>query len=197
MKELAIIIILNVCIFSILIYLIKVLKRQKAIRKNITYRSQFMSKEPHAVVLLSFLWLLVCAGFLRFILLPNNFSINLFIEIIKEKPLLDQIVSVSFCSALCFGVIYFTGDILGHFNLYIKVDNDNITIRNKYRKVYEIHTSQIEAIRIGSKRRGDDCSIALYFLEVNNKKYCFSMILYWEEFLLMREWVKLKKIQEK
>ena len=103
---------------------------------------------------------------------------------------------VCFIALLIFGCIHAIFEIITHFNLYLGIENDTITIRNKFGKEYIIDKSQIKFIRLGSRRQPNYQSLAMEFID-SSKTYRISMFMYWKEFLLLKYWAEYHKIPMK
>ena len=196
MKTLLIIGVAGVVCFSVLIYLIKILNRQKMITNNITYQSIFQSKEPNSILLMYGLQLITCFGFLWLLFMINDYDTENIIKIFNKQELKSKVIMFSFYLFMLLGCLHAMFQIIVHFNLRVRVDNDTLEMRNRFRKVYTVNKDQIEYIQIGSRRRPSDNSLTVKFTN-NLIKHKFTMITSWEFSFLLKEWIKHKKVKIK
>ncbi|MDQ0361025.1 hypothetical protein [Breznakia pachnodae] len=196
MKVLLIIGFAGIICFSILLYLIKVLNKQKSTTNKIKYKSTFQTKEPNSILLMHALQLVTCICFIYILFRIHDYRFQNVIKTIVKQELKSQIIMIGFYLFLLIGCIYSIIQCFLHFNLYLKVDNDTLKIRNKFRKLYTIDKSQIHLIQIGSNRRPSDCSLRIEFSD-NSIHHRFTMTTSWEFSLLLNEWIKHNGIRDK
>lgn len=196
MKVLFILGVASIICFSILFYLIKVLNKQKSTTNKIAYKPIFQSKEPNSVLLIYTLQFVTCICFLYLLYRSNDYNFQNMIKAITKQELRGKVIMIGFYLFLLLGWIYSVLQIFIHFNLYIKVTNDTLKIRNKFRKVYTINKNQIHYIKIGSIRRPNDCSLNIEFTD-NSVEHRFTMVTSWEFSLLLNEWIKHNGIRDK
>ena len=193
---------LGVCVLgvtvcaAILFYLLRILKNQKSVAKSIKYQATFESKEPKGVLLFYGFQFITYLGVLCVIFMIYDFSIQNIIDTIAQSIWQSKIVMIGLFSFLVGSCLWAIFEIAIHFNLYLKVDNDTLIIRNKFRKLYIIDKSHIEFVQVCSPRRRNDQSVCVKFVDESKTRW-FSMMMHWEEFLLLREWVKYHKVPAK
>ncbi len=175
---------LLVIITSILVYLIKNLKRQKEITRSFKYISRFECKEPHISLLLPIFYMFgvffavfvltfISDGGKNFYFTIESMGISIVLGLTGIYILVKQIFII-----------------ISHFYIMISVDGDKIRLNNRLKKVFYLTKDDVINLQVGSRRSPSDCFVTIEFIS-DEKVKKLSMYTYWQESLLLKEWGRI------
>lgn len=165
---------------------IKKEKRRKDAVKNFKYHQHFSSKEPHTILLVWGLWLVLCFGLSYLVLVGRR------VDFFSAGTIsIDPIIMLLL---LICGDLYFTLKVFLHWRKMVEVNGEKLTYTDGVGRGHKLSAQQITYFRISPK----DPTLRINFVERNGKKYKAAMAVPWETSLLLCEWSEryLKKYSQ-
>lgn len=159
----------------LLLYGIKIMKRQKSAVENFEFHEQFSSKEPHSILLFNVSWFAICFGLSFSIVANRKFYFS------EVDFNIKAVVSLLL---LIFGALYFVLKIFTHWHKKIEVNVVQLTYTDGIGREYKFSAQQITSFSVSPRYH----TLKIYFVDEIGKKRRCVMGVYWEPSLMLCEW---------